>query len=64
MPPLFREALRRLLAADLAVPLLNRFDLVGPLSALAENARQDAIANDINRMPRHETVDEVAWARR
>lgn len=64
MPPLFREALRRLLAADLAMPLLNQPNLVGPLSQIAENARQDAIANDMNRQPRHDPVDEVAWARR
>lgn len=64
MPPLFREALRRMLAADLAVPLLNQPSLVGPLRQLAEAAREDAIANDMNRQPNREPVDDVAWARR
>lgn len=64
MPPLFREALRRYLAADLAMPLTGAANMVGPLKQLAEAARQDAIANDMNRQPNHERVDDVAWVRR
>jgi hypothetical protein len=63
-PPMFREALRKLLAANLAVPIRDSRELESDLFKIAEQARQSAIANDMNRAPRTEIVDEVAWARR
>lgn len=63
-PPLFREALRKLLAANLAVPIRDSRELEGDLLKMAEQARQAAIANDMNRAPRTEMTDDVAWARR
>lgn len=63
-PPMFREALRKLLAANLAIPILNSRELEGDLMKMAEQARQSAIANDMNRAPRNELTDDVAWARR
>ena len=64
MPPLFREALRKLLAANLAIPLRDDNNLKVILLKEAEAARQAAIANDMNRYPTRGVVDEVAWARR
>ena len=64
MPPLFREAVRKLLAANLAVPLRDDRALKVELEKEAENARQAAIANDINRQPNRDAYDEVEWARR
>lgn len=63
-PPLFREALRKLLAANLAVPLRDDANMKRMLLQEAELARQAAIASDMNRAPMREPVDEVAWARR
>lgn len=63
-PPLFREALRKLLAANLAVPIRDSREMEGDLFKMAEAARQSAIANDMNRAPRNELIDDVAWARR
>ena len=63
-PPLFREALRKLLAANLAVPLRDDSNLEIKLLRAAEAARQSAIANDMNRAPMPAAIDEVAWARR
>lgn len=64
MPPLFREAVRRMLAADLAIPLRDSPNLAAAFKQMAEAARQDAIASDMNRQPNREPVDDVAWARR
>jgi len=63
-PPLFREALRKLLAANLAIPIRDDANLEIKLLRAAEASRQAAIANDMNRAPVREPVDEVAWARR
>jgi hypothetical protein len=63
-PPLFREALRKLLASNLAVPLRDDQNLKRQLMQEAEIARQSALAGDMNRAPMREQVDEVAWARR
>lgn len=63
-PPLFREALRKLLAANLAVPIRDSRELEGDLLKMAERARQSAIAADMNRAPRNEMTDDIAWARR
>jgi len=63
-PPLFREALRKLLAANLAVPIRDSRELEGDLLKMAERARQAAIASDMNRAPRNEMTDDIAWARR
>ena len=63
-PPMFREALRKLLAANLAIPIRDSRELEGDLLKMADQARQSAIANDMNRAPRNELTDDVAWARR
>ena len=63
-PPLFREALRKLLASNMAVPIRDDQGLKRALLQEAEMARQAAMANDMNRAPMREQVDEVAWARR
>lgn len=63
-PPLFREALRRVLAAFLAMPLRDDPALEARLEKKAQAAREQAMANDMNRAPMRENVDEVAWARR
>ena len=63
-PPLFREALRRLLAANLAVPIRDSRELEGDLLNMAEAARQKAIAADMNRAPRNEMLDDVGHVRR
>lgn len=64
MTPLFREALRKLLAANLAIPILNSREAKGDLLQEAQFARQAAIASDMNRQPNRDNLDEVAWARR
>jgi len=64
MPALFREALRKLLAANLAVPLRDDSNLEIKLLKEASAARDKAIASDMNRAPVYEPFDEVAWARR
>lgn len=63
-PPLFREGLRKLLAANLAIPIRNEVSLADGLFQQAERARQAAIAADMNRAPVHEPVDDVGRARR
>lgn len=63
-PPLFREALRRLLAANLAVPLRDDPALEVRLYKAAAAAREQAMAADMNRAPMREPIDDVAWARR
>lgn len=63
-PPTFREALRKLLAANLAVPIRDSREMESDLLKMASQAREQAIANDMNRAPRNELTDDVAWARR
>ncbi len=64
LPPLFREALRLMLAANLAVPIRESRDLKEKLLREAEIARQKAIASDMNRAPRSEMMDDVGFVRR
>jgi hypothetical protein len=64
MSPTFKKALRKQLAADLAVPLRDSREMKGDLLQEAERALQDAAANDANRQINREPFDEVAWARR
>lgn len=63
-PPLFKEALRRLLGANLAVPIRDSRELENDLLKMAEAARQKAIAADMNRAPRSEMLDDVGHVRR
>ena len=63
MPAPFKEALRKRLAAELAVPLRDSREMKGDLLKEAEIAKQEAIANDRNRQPTPSTMDDVAWAR-
>lgn len=63
-PPLFREALRRLLAANLSVPLRDDPAMEARFMQMAARARDQAIANDRNRAPKYDLIDDVALARR
>lgn len=63
-PPLFKEALRRLLGANLAVPIRDSREMENDLLKMAEAARQKAIAADMNRAPRNEMLDDVGHVRR
>ncbi|MFM7349507.1 MAG: hypothetical protein ACKO01_08450 [Erythrobacter sp.] len=63
-PPLFREALRRTLAAFLAVPLRDSAEMEARLEKKAAAAREQAMAVDMNRAEVLRDVDDVAFARR
>lgn len=62
---LFKDALAYSLAARLAVPLRDSRTIKGELLNQAEIATQRAMADDLNRQPRHEAqyIDEVTLAR-
>lgn len=63
MPAMFNEALRKSLAANLAIALPNSRELKGDLMREAEIATTRAIADDMNRQPNREALDDVAWVR-
>jgi hypothetical protein len=60
----FKDALSKAIAARLAVSLLDSQDKATNLLKMAEAARQEAIADDMNRQPNHEDYDEVGFVRR
>lgn len=64
MPALFRHALRKALASELAVPLRDSREMKGDLLKEAELAAQRAVADDMNRQPNVEYYDEVGAVRR
>lgn len=65
MPALFRRALVYELASRIAMPIRKDRQLKGDMIAMAERARNVAMADDMNRYPRQEQeyVSEAALAR-
>lgn len=63
MPPLFRDALRKLLASSLAVPIRDSREMKADLLKEAELAISRAIADDMNRQPSGDSVDDIARVR-
>lgn len=65
-PAMFRRALVLDLASRLAITLLNDRAMKGDLIQQAEAAKRRAMADDLNRYPKHDApvVDEVAMVRR